>query len=107
MKVLDNRKFQEIFRENPELLEELRNHFNPKPEIVKTLPNPREVQDFKVVNIKQTDGTYIEHKMLNGAWVKTNGSAVANGTYTVGIGTSTNGTITITNGIITAIQQAT
>lgn len=65
---MDNRKFQEIFRENPELLEELRNHFNPKPEIVKTLPNPREVQDFKVVYIKQTDGTYTEYKMLNGEW---------------------------------------
>ena len=103
---MDKKELMELARNNPEFLEELKNHFYPKPEIVKTLPDPKTVSEFKVVNIKQDDGSYVEHKMLNGSWVKTNGTAIADGTYTTGIGATTNGTITIKNGIITAITQA-
>lgn len=103
---MNKREIQELARNNPEFLEELKNHFYPKPEIVKTLPNPKTVSEFKVVNIKQDDGSYVEHKMLNGTWVKTNGTSIADGTYTTGIGGTTNGTITIKNGIIIAITEA-
>jgi hypothetical protein len=61
-------KIQEIFRDNPELLEELKLYFNPKPEIVKVLPDPRTVSEFKTVFIKQNDGSYKEYRMLNGSW---------------------------------------
>ncbi|MCZ2269940.1 MAG: hypothetical protein LC124_13910 [Ignavibacteriales bacterium] len=55
---------------NLELLEELRNYFSPKQEIVKVLPDPKTVSDFKTVYIKQSDGTYKQYKMLNGTWVE-------------------------------------
>lgn len=103
-----DRSVQGLFRGNPELLEELRNYFNPKPEIVKALPNPKGVDNFKTVNIKQDDNSYVEYKMLNGSWVKANGTAVADGTYTIYNDGTTSGQVTnlvIKNGIITSIGR--
>lgn len=62
--------YKELARNNPEFLEELKNYFYPKPEIVKSLPNPKTVSEFKTVYIKQTDGTYKQYKMLNGTWIE-------------------------------------
>lgn len=67
---IDKAEFMELFRSNPELLEEMRNYFHPKSEIVKTLPNPKTVENFKTVYIKQSNGTYKTYKMLDGTWVE-------------------------------------
>lgn len=73
MRVLvDKKELMELARNNPEFLEELKNHFYPKPEIVKTLPNPKTVSEFKEVYIKQTDGSYVTYKMLDGSWYEVN-----------------------------------
>ena len=67
-----DRNIQDLFREKPELLEELRNYFNPKPEIVKVLPNVKTVEDFKTVFLADVDDQgqtfYTEYRMLNGGW---------------------------------------
>ena len=77
----DKVQIQELFKNNPELLEEMRNYFHPKPEIVKVLPSPKSVEDFKVVYIKsevidpitgKPVTIYTEYKMLNGAWYESN-----------------------------------
>ena len=68
----DKRETQEIFRSNPDLLQQLREYLAPKPEIVTSLPNPRGIENFKEVFVKQSDGSYKMYKMLGGSWYEVN-----------------------------------
>lgn len=56
---------------NRQHISEFDRYFTPKPAIVTTLPNVKDVRDFTEVFIKNTDGTYASHKMIAGKWIKT------------------------------------
>ena len=64
---------KEISKTNPEFLEEMRNWFNVKPEVVKKLPNPKEVRDNQSVLLETNiNGVseLIEYTMIKGKWYK-------------------------------------
>jgi hypothetical protein len=61
---------KDITKSNPEFIEELRNYFMPKPEIVSSLPNPKGMENFKIIYIKQSDNTYKRYNLLNGTWIE-------------------------------------
>lgn len=113
----DKRETQEIFRSNPDLLQQFREYFAPKPEIVTSLPNPRGIENFKEVFIKQSDGTYNLYKMINGRWEEvdnhTSGYKASDGsagiTQTVAIldgDTVTTHTLTFKDGLLTAYSTS-
>lgn len=55
---------------NRQNISEFDRYYNPKPEIVKTLPPAKSVRDFSEVFIQNPDKTYRSYKMVDGKWIK-------------------------------------
>ncbi len=49
-------------------IEQVRVLFNPKPEIGKTLPDPRSVQEHTEFLLRGEDNYFTLHKMIEGKW---------------------------------------
>lgn len=65
---------KDITKQSPEFLEDLRNYYNPKAEVVKKLPDPKIAIDMQTIYVQstKTDGSTIltPYTMLNGSWHK-------------------------------------
>lgn len=52
-------------------ISEFDRYYNPKPQIVSSLPSAKSVRDFSEVFIKNSDNTYRSYKMVKGKWIQT------------------------------------
>lgn len=62
-------KAEDLDKANPELIQELRRYFQPRSEFVQALPDVNTVIDMTEVILKDSNGSYVLYKMVEGKWI--------------------------------------